>query len=70
MITKDEWQSWAASPVTKKLVEVILDGQKAAVQELIFLRGEIGDFHRGVGAAYEEVLEEIRKGENIYSKEE
>lgn len=67
MITKDEYLEWRMSKVTQKLIELVKDGQHVAVQDLIAMRGEIGDYHRGVGAGLEEVLNYVSTGEGIYS---
>lgn len=70
MITKAEWQEWKGSKITQKLVELLNIGSKTAIEDLLAMRGEIGDLPRGSMLAYEEALEIIRNGDGIYSEGE
>ena len=70
MITKSEWQEWKDNKVTQKLVELLKIGTTSATEELISMRGEVGDFPRGASTAFEEVVEYIRTGDGLYSQEE
>lgn len=70
MITKAEWYEWKTNKITQQLVELVTVGKMTALQSLIGMRGEIGDFPRGSHDAYEEVLELISTGDGFYSKED
>ena len=70
MITKAEWQEWRDNKVTQKLVELLKIGTTTAIEDLVTMRGEVGDFPRGASTAFDEVVEYIRTGDGIYSQEE
>jgi len=69
MITKSEWQEWKEETVTKQLVELLKVGKITSMEDLMALRGEVGDFPRGAGFAYDEVLEIVRLGDGLYEEE-
>jgi hypothetical protein len=69
MITKSEWQDWRQNKVTQKLIELLNVGKITAVEDLISMRGEVGDFPRGYGTACEEIIEYVITGRDIYKEE-
>lgn len=72
MITKEEWREWAGNKVTKQLLILIQAGSNGATQELVSARGDTsnGDYYRGAIRAYEDMLQEVIHGENIWDEEE
>lgn len=70
MITKAEWLEWKDSKVTRQLVELIQLGVISSREDLLAMRGEVGDFPRGASNAFEEIIQYIKSGEGIYSEEE
>ena len=70
MIKKSEWLDWKNSKVTEKLVELVKAGKDAAIGDLISARGETGDFYRGANFAFDETLDLIRLGWDMYEEED
>jgi hypothetical protein len=54
--------------ITTKLVELINIGRVTSVEDLVSMRGEVGDFPRGASAAFAEVIDYIRTGEGLYEE--
>lgn len=70
MITKLEWQEWKSHKITLKLLNLMEIGKQTAIEELVQHRKTIGDFHRGAIFSYEDIKEEILKGDNIVEVDE
>lgn len=65
MISKLEFYEWKQHKITKKLLEIIEAGRFAAVEELVRNRKSVGDFQRGAVEAYNDITQEVLKGENL-----
>ena len=70
MILKEDFQRWKKDEVTRKLIELLNIGQSQATEDLIGMRGEVGDFPRGAITVYEEVKDYIQTGVGFYSEGE
>lgn len=69
MVSKDEWQEWKMSAVTKELLELLKIGYDQAVNDLVAARGQDGDFYRGACVAYEELSTMIKTGDGLLEEE-
>lgn len=68
-MTKSEWMEWKESQGTEALIGLLKLGKITAMEELQGMRGEVGDFPRGANFAYDEILEIIRMGWDLYDEE-
>lgn len=68
MISKEEFIEWKNDKVTQKILELLVMGSRSAVDDLISMRGEVGDVARGAHLAYEDVIELVTTGIGVYEE--